>query len=119
MDINEAVRLLDSLLPEDKMRSFTRLCHNLTVVARDTYDSAGGVTDAGRLRALNEIEHRMTGFLLALVAGDDGSDLDQAVARMFFSERADAHLARLLASAFELSLMQFGQKLPQEVQTAR
>ncbi len=117
MDIDEAATLLGSLLPQDRLRAFARLCHNLTVVARDTYDSAGGLTDAERLRALNEIEHRMTGFLLALVGGDDVYYLDQAVARMFFSERADAHLTRLLASAFALSLTQVQQSRPQEAQT--
>ena len=117
MDIEEATTLLDSLSPQVKLRAFARLCHNLTVVARDTYDSASGVTDAGRLRALNEIQHRMTGFLLSLVGGEDACYLDQAVARMLFSDRADAHLARLLASAFEVSMMHVGQELPQEAQT--
>ena len=56
MGIDEAVTLLDSFSPQDRLRTFGRLCHNLTVVARDTYDSTGGLANAVRMRALNEIE---------------------------------------------------------------
>jgi hypothetical protein len=101
MNIDVAVRLLRSLSPGDKARAFARLCHDLTVVARDTYDSEGNVKDTGRLRALNEIQHRMTGFLLALMSEDATGYSDQSVATMFLADREDAHLARLLAFAFE------------------
>ena len=101
MDIDAAVRFLASLSPEHKARTFVRLCHDLTVVARDTYGSAGEVRDPGRLRALNEIQHRMTGFLLALMNGDASRCPDQSIATMFFAEREDAHLVKLLAFAFE------------------
>ena len=101
MDVDAAVRFLGSLSRKDKVCAFARLCHDLTVVARDTYGSGTEVKDAGRLRALNELQHRMTGFLLALIDEDTDRCPDRSVAAMFFTKREDAHLEKLLAFVFE------------------
>jgi hypothetical protein len=71
------------------------------MIARDTYGPSGDVKDPVRLRALNEIQHRITGLLVALMEGDDNPYPDDAIAAAFFGEREDKHLARLLAFTFE------------------
>ena len=101
MDNISATRILGSLSPEEKACMIARLCHDLTVIARDTYEAAEGVKDPGRLRALNEIQHRMTGFLVAAMEGDHSHCPDDVIAAVFFADREDKYLQRLLSFTFE------------------
>jgi hypothetical protein len=49
--------------------ALTLLVDHLTLMARDTYDTHGGVADAIRLRAFNEAQNRIAGQLHRLIAG--------------------------------------------------
>jgi hypothetical protein len=43
----------------------------LTVLARDTYEvGRDGLTDPSRLRGINELQHRVLSFLMALMKND-------------------------------------------------
>jgi hypothetical protein len=101
MDAVSATQALASLTPDKKARMVAMLCHELTIVARDTYGEGTEVKAPGRLRAVNEIEHRMTGFMAHLLEHGSSDCPHDAIVRMFFSDREDKHLQRLLAYSFE------------------
>lgn len=96
-----AAQELASLSRDVKIRVLARLCHDVTVIGRDTYGTTGGVRTPERLRNLNEIQHRATGFLAALIEGDDSDCPNDAIALLFFGEQSDEYLRRLLGFAFD------------------
>jgi hypothetical protein len=91
-----------SALPDDGKASFlAALAHELTVVARDTYEVGGdGLTDPDRMRSINEVQHRLTGFLAALLRGDSQRYPDDVLVRVVLEHPRDAVLQRQLSEAF-------------------
>ena len=103
MDSDSALLFVASLAREQKLRVIALLCHNITIVSRDTYGDDGGVKDSMRLRSLNEIQHRISAALVALTSEGSSVFPDNALVTMFFTPRDDIHLSRLLVFAFEES----------------
>jgi hypothetical protein len=101
MDIGSAITFLQTLSQSEKTHVLARLCHDLTAIARDTYGDGRGVQFPERLRAFNEIQHRMTGFLTSLLDGDINCCPDESIATIFFGQREDMHIVKLLAFVFE------------------
>ncbi|HJT30845.1 MAG TPA: hypothetical protein VJ783_02180 [Pirellulales bacterium] len=102
MDQTSATALFASLAEDKRLSMLANLSYQLTIVARDTYGADGAVKDAKRLRAVNEIQHRLTAALRTLAQGGNGHGIpNDLLAVLFFAERDDATLARLLAFAFE------------------
>ncbi|MGA2065828.1 MAG: hypothetical protein ABSG86_12705 [Thermoguttaceae bacterium] len=112
MDAISATQILASLTPEKKARMVAMLCHDLTVVARDTYGEGMDVKAPARLRELNEIEHRMTGFLVRILKGDDSRAPDDAIAGVFFADREDKRLEGILEFAFARVSRTFQEPVP-------
>lgn len=101
MDQASATALFATLGMDKKLPMLANLSYQLTVVGRDTYGAEGTVKDAKRLRAVNEIQHRLTAALRALTEGGNCGGLpDDALAALFFAQRDDETLARLLTFAF-------------------
>lgn len=69
MTIDDAKRQYRSLSMEAQLRFLASFGHSLTIAARDAYDpgAPGGVWDPERLRAINEIQHRILGHIHALL----------------------------------------------------
>jgi hypothetical protein len=68
VDLAEATKAFEALTAEQQLRFLAFFGHNLTVAARDTYVfQAPGVRAPQRLRAINEIQHRVFGHLRALL----------------------------------------------------
>ena len=70
---------VEGLDRQTKTSFLARVAHELTVLARDTYEpGTRGVTDPSRLRAINEVMHRLTRRVLTLSRGnqDDWSDAE-------------------------------------------
>lgn len=102
MDQASATALFESLAEDKKLSMLANLSFQLTIVARDTYGADGAVKDARRLRAINEIQHRLTAALRTLIQGANSHGIpNDSLAALFFAERDDKTLARLLAFAFE------------------
>jgi hypothetical protein len=81
-----------------------RLAHELTVVGRDTYEASSlGLRHPHRLRSLNEVQHRVTSHVLALLAADPGRYPDEVLASILL-EQDDPELRRQVAAAFARSL---------------
>lgn len=102
MDQTTGTQFFVSLTNDEKLQVLADLTYNLTIIARDTYDDNGDVKDAKRLRSLNEVQHRALAALRALAAGQSRARMsDDALVAMFFAQRDDKPLSRLLALAFE------------------
>lgn len=90
-----------SLTDREKTETLVRLSHELTIVARDTYEvGSAGLSRPARLRTLNEIQHRITAHVLALLTGDSERYPDDTLARIILAHDDDAELQRQLNDAF-------------------
>src|SRR5690242_18271076 len=102
MNTLEATEALIRSSPVQKRTFLLRLAHELTIVARDTYEAGTErVTNAPRLRALNEIQHRILGFLIALTNDDPRRYPDEVLAAILLDGGADPELQRQLEQAFD------------------
>jgi hypothetical protein len=101
MNIAEAIAYFTALSPEDKASFLARLVHELTMVARDTYEAGTeNLTCPARMRAVNEIQHRLTAYLAALLGGDSRRYPDDILVRSVLEQPQDEILERQLAEAF-------------------
>ena len=102
MDVSDGIEFLRSLSGEKRLLALAELSHCVTVVARDTYEPDSlNVKDGARLRALNEVQHRMTGLVAQLIGNEESTGADSIVANMFLAEREDKTLRGLLESCFQ------------------
>ncbi|HLN31922.1 MAG TPA: hypothetical protein VK395_29595 [Gemmataceae bacterium] len=104
MDITDLAAEFRSLPPAAQIEALVRLAHELTIVGRDTYEpSSIGLRHPHRLRSLNEIQHRVTSHVRALLAADSGRYPDEVLASIIL-EQDDPELRRQVAKAFARSL---------------
>jgi hypothetical protein len=74
---------------QGKTSFLARVAHELTVLARDTYEpGTRGVTDPSRLRAINEVMHRLTRRVLTL-SRESQDDWNEAEFWKVLSELAE------------------------------
>lgn len=100
MEQSQAKHFLELLSTAAKARLCARLCHQLTIVGRSTYDAATIEARCERLRAVNEIQHQVSG-LLARLLEEPAFSPDDAIASLFCAERADKYIERQLMAAFD------------------
>ncbi len=105
----DTARLVDEfrgLPPTSQIETLVRLAYELTIVGRDTYETASlELRHPQRLRSLNELQHRVTSHVLALLAADPGRYPDEVLASIIL-EQDDPELRRQVAAAFARSLSQ-------------
>src|SRR5690348_7573044 len=64
----QAITFFSSLNTAEQVRFLAHFSFHLTIAARDTYTVQGaGLTDPERMRAINEIQHRVCGHIVALL----------------------------------------------------
>jgi hypothetical protein len=107
----KALAFLSRLTREQKLRFFAHLCHAVTVAARETYDTPGGVAAPGILRSLNEVQHRLTSVLGTSMADNSYEFPDSFIATVFFGHRPDEQLGQLLSNCFTRQLEGDGERL--------
>jgi hypothetical protein len=101
IDIADAVTYFSTLAPKDKASFLAALAHELTIVARDTCEAGTeNLTHPSRMRAVNEVQHRLTAFLAALLRGDPQRHPHDILVRILLEHPRDAVLERQLAGAF-------------------
>ena len=101
MNLDQAIESFSSYSPEEKTDFLARLAHSLTILARDTYEvGRNGLTNPSRLRTLNEVQHRVTAFLLALLKNDPKRYPDDVLVRIILEHPEDAGLQRQLQEEF-------------------
>ena len=99
----DAFRMLP---PAAQIEALVRLAHELTIMGRDAYEPASAeVRHPQRLRALNEVQHRITSQVLALLAADPGRYPDDVLTSMIL-EQDDPELRPQVVEAFARSLSQ-------------
>jgi len=101
MTVAEAIALFSSYSAQEKKEFVAQLIHELTVVARDSYEvGADGLTNPQRVRKINEIQHRLSSFLKHLLRDDPRRYPDDFVVRLVLEEPGDDEFGRQLAWAF-------------------
>src|SRR5947208_4339464 len=106
MDIHRLVNEFRGLPPNSQIETLVRLAHELTIVGRDAYEpSSLELRHPQRLRCLNEVQHRITSHVLALLAADPDRYPDEVLASIIL-EQDDPELRRQVAVAFARSLSQ-------------
>jgi hypothetical protein len=104
MDLSEAIKEFGALTAEQRLRFIALFGHNLTVAARDTYVfQAPGVRAPERLRAINEIQHRVFGHLRALLNEGEWRYPDDAFVGILL-DHDDDHLRAQAVWCFEDAL---------------
>jgi hypothetical protein len=100
MDMASVGRFLG--LPErEKIEALIHLSHELTILARDTYEPGSTrLSHPSRLRAINEVQHRISGHLLALLRNDPGRYPDEVLAQIILGHDDDPELQRQIGYAF-------------------
>ena len=101
MSVDEAITAFSSFSPPEKGEFLARLSHELTIVARDSYEAEGeGFTNPQRVRRINEVQHRVSGFLNALLRDDPRRYPDETLVRIVLEQPDDPVLERQLREAF-------------------
>lgn len=87
---------------EDKVRFLSRLAWELTVVARDSYEpGTEQLLHPARVRAVNELQHSLLGYLVALTNDDTHRYPDDVLVAILLEEDRDAQLRQQVAYAFD------------------
>jgi hypothetical protein len=104
MEIPRLIHDFLGLSPASQIEALVRLAHELTILGRDAYEPGSlELRHPQRLRSLNEVQHRVTSHVLALLRGDPGRYPDEVLASIIL-EQDDPELRRQVAGAFARSL---------------
>jgi hypothetical protein len=93
MTIEDAIDIFNHYSFSEKNNFLIELAYALTILARETYEVGGaGLSRPARLRSINEIQHRLTSFLMALRAQDSGRYPDEVLVRIILEHPQDPEL---------------------------
>jgi hypothetical protein len=91
---------LEDAAPETKNAFLAKVAFELTIRGRDTYESeTSGVSAPNRLRALNEVMHRLTKRIFKRISGNDDWDETEFWKALTEISACGGCLADLVASA--------------------
>ena len=102
-EVQQALETFCKYAPHEKIDFLVQFAHALTILARDTYAvGEEGLTNPLRLRIINEIQHRVTGCLMALRKNDSKRYPDDVLVRILLDHPEDlsstAPIARNVSS---------------------
>ncbi len=101
MTVDEAISVFISYPSEEKEEFLAHLMYELTVLARGTYEvGQEGLTNPRQMRRLNEVQHRVSAFLLALLRNDLKRYPDDLLVKIVLEHPEDNDLERQLSDAF-------------------
>ena len=101
MTIDENIALFISYSTDEKKEFIARLMYELTLVARDSYEvGQDGLTNPQRVRRINEVQHRVSAYLLALLRDNPNRFPDDVLVRIVLEHQHDEVLERQLNEAF-------------------
>ena len=108
MTADEAIAVFSSYSLAEKEEFIAQLIYELTVVGRGTYEiGQNGLTEPQRLRRINEVQHRLSAYLWALLRNDEQRYPDDVLLRLFIlSHPDDEALEQELRAAFMRVLAQ-------------
>jgi hypothetical protein len=110
MTDGEAIAIFPSYSVEEKEEFIAQLIHELTIVARGTYEvGRDGLSEPQRLRRINEVQHRLSAYLWALLRKDERRYPDDVLLKLFMlGQHDDAVLEPEGRAAFMRVLAQRG-----------
>lgn len=101
----ECEKAIAAMTPTEECHFLAHLGHQLTVVARGTYEFQGpGVIDPFALRGFNEIHHRIYSQIRTLVANGRRSIDPESMASWLAAEGRSPELQAACLWAFEQAL---------------
>jgi hypothetical protein len=101
MTTDEAAAVFSSYSPVERAEFVAQLIYELTLVARENYGADGeGLSDPQRARRVNELQHRLSAFLWALLRQDAKRYPDEVLVRMILEQTDDPALGRQLSETF-------------------
>jgi len=101
----DPVQTFSRLSREHKIRFLSRLAFELTVVARDTYiPQTENLSQPAHLRAINELQHQILGYLSALASGDTGLYPDNVLIAIILEAGKDVIQRGQVRDAFDRAL---------------
>ena len=101
MTADKAISVFVSYSSKDKEEILANLIHALTIIARDTYEiGRDGLTDPQRMRRINEVQHRISDFLCALLSNNPHRYPDDVLVRIILEHPDDNVLERQLSETF-------------------
>jgi hypothetical protein len=101
MKVDEAISIFLSYSAEEKKEFIAQMSYELTVVARGCYEvGTEDLTDPQRMRRINEVQHRVSAFLWALLRGDTERYPDDVLIRIILEHPDDELLAQELSETF-------------------
>jgi len=107
MKIDDAINAFSRYSSQEKSDFLIRLAHALTILARETYDVGGeGLSQPIRLRLINEIQHRVMGFLIALREPDARRYPDEVLVRIILEHPEDSELQQEVGEMFDRLIIQ-------------
>ena len=96
-EVHQAIETFCKYSPQEKIDFLIQFAHALIILARDSYAvGEDGVTNPSRLRIMNEIQHRVTGCLMALRKHDPKRYPDDVLVRILLEHPEDLDLQRQL-----------------------
>jgi hypothetical protein len=101
MTVDEAIPVFLSYSLEEKEEFLAHLIHELTVIARDSYEvGRDGLTNPERVRRINEVQHTISSFLRALLLGNSNRYPDEVLVRIILEHPDDSGLEKQLSKTF-------------------
>ncbi|SRR6266511_5040775 len=97
MNVAHAIETFCHYSPQEKTHFLIQFAHAMTILARDTYAvGEEGLRNPSRLRIINELQHRVTSFLIALMKHEVKRYPDDVLLRIILEHPEDQDLQRQL-----------------------
>ena len=101
MTVDEAISVFSSYSAEEKKEFIAQLSYELTIVARGCYEvGTEELTEPRRMRRINEVHHRVSALLWALLRDDPERFPDDVLMRIVLEQPGDETLRRELRATF-------------------
>ena len=101
MTADEATPVFSAYSHDEKKEFLAQLMYELTLVARESYKAGGeGLSEPQRVKRVNEVQHRVSAFLLALLRDEPQRYPDDVLVRIILEQPDDAVLGQQLSEAF-------------------
>jgi hypothetical protein len=101
METSTVMSTFAAFIAQEKIETLVRLIHELTILARDTYQSGTlDLAHPARLRAINEVQHRISAHVLALLRNDAGRYPDEVLVNIILEHDDNQEMRRQIGEAF-------------------
>lgn len=102
MKVEEAIEIFSNLTADEQKSFLAYLSHYLTVAARDAYEpETENITNQPKMRWINEVQHRISYHLLALLENNSERYPDDILIRMILEHSGSKNFEAEIKRAFE------------------